>query len=77
MRTEVGDDGVVREYYAPSSEYDNIADRTAGEMMGEYLERAYSILKQTQPDCSGFVGIVMERPNGDTRVSIDILEGSE
>ena len=72
-----GKDGVVREYSSPSSKFDNIVDRTTGEMIGEYLESGYNLIKQSHPECGGFVGIVMELPNGDVKVNIDLLEKPE
>lgn len=72
-----GKDGLVREYDAPSSEFDNIADRTTAEMIGEYLERGYGLIKHSHPECGGFVGTVMELSNGDVKVSIDLLEKPE
>lgn len=72
-----GKDGVVREYSSPSSKFDNIVDRTTGEMIGEYLERGYGLIKHSRPECGGFVGTVMELPNGDVKVNIDLLEKPE
>lgn len=67
--------GETRLFHAPTEEYDNVTDRTTAEMMGEHLEAAYRLLKQSRPECKGYLGMIKERPNGDIDVTIDLIAG--
>ena len=62
-------------YDKPDKEYDNIADRTTAEMMGEHLEAAFDLLQQVRPDAKGFHALVMDSPDGGlTKAEISLIE---
>ena len=59
----------------PSEQYDNVADRTVAEMMGEHLEIAFDLLQQVRPEVKGFHALVIDSPDGEsTKVEISLIE---
>lgn len=64
-----------RVFEKPAKQYDNVADRTTAEMMGEHLEVAFNLLQQVRPDAKGFHALVMDSPDGEsTEVAISLIE---
>ena len=64
-----------RIFEKPDEQFDNVADRTTAEMMGEHLEAAFNLLKQVRPEAKGFRAIVVDSPSGDeTQVEVTLIE---
>lgn len=54
-------------------EYNNLADRTAQDMVIDHLWASYQLIKAVQPDICGFKAMLVD-DGEDSRVELDIMK---